>query len=226
MNFKLYSLVAKSWLGFLGLFLSLALTTVHASESLLPPQEIIKKTSDKLQDALEDLNYKVDFAKANRLVEAIIEPHVEFNRFAALVLGRHWRDATPEQKERFKEEFKTMLIRTYATAYGEYAEWSIRFLPLRMSPDDKKVMVRTEFLQPGSQPVEVNYRMIRKDGEWKVYDIMIGGVDLIQNYRTTFNDEIAKTGSLDSLIKRLEERNKQALQAQSKGPNPGESEGS
>lgn len=180
--------------------------------TLVPPQQLIKETSDKIQQELRKINYKVDFAKAVEIVEQHIEPHVDFDRFAALVLGKYWRQATPEQKERFKKEFKTMLIRTYATAYGEYAEWSIRFKPLKSwSPDVNKVIVQTEFMQPGSEPVPVDFRMILNGGQWKVYDVIIGGVDLVKNYRTSFAQEIAKTGSLDALIEQITERNRQAF---------------
>ncbi|MBN2701870.1 MAG: ABC transporter substrate-binding protein [Methylothermaceae bacterium] len=183
---------------------------VHA-DALVPPQQLIKKTSDQIQTELRQIDYKVDFAKAVDIVDRYIEPHVDFNRFAALVLGRHWRTATPEQRARFKKEFKTMLIRTYATAYGEYAEWEIQFMPIRgWESDTSKLMVRTKFVQPGSQPVPVDFRMIRKGGEWKVYDVVIEGVDLIKNYRTTFDQEI-QTGSLDALIDRLAERNRKAF---------------
>ncbi len=200
----------NGWVVFLAGMLMWALSVGAAS--LAPPQQLIQETSDKIQAELRKINYKVDFAKAVEIVEKHIEPHVDFDRFAALVLGKYWRKATPEQKERFKKEFKTMLIRTYATAYGEYAEWDIRFKPLKdWTPDKKKIIVRTEFVQPGSQPVPVDFRMIRKNGEWKVYDVIISGVDLVKNYRTSFGEEIAKTGSLDALIDRLAERNRQAF---------------
>ncbi|GAB6067349.1 ABC transporter substrate-binding protein [Methylothermus subterraneus] len=182
------------------------------AQELLPPQQLIKQTSDQIQQELRKINYKVDYAKAVEIVDRYIEPHVDVDRFAALVLGRHWRTATPSQRERFKKEFKTMLIRTYATAYGEYAEWEIRFKPVRnWNPEASKVTVQTEFVQSGKQPAPVAFRMIRKGDAWKVYDVVVEGVDLVKNYRTTFDQEITQTGSLDALIDRLAERNRQAF---------------
>ncbi len=193
-------------------FLLLGILPPSRAEALVPPQQVIKDASDRIQQELRKIDYKVNFDQAVRIVEKHIEPHVDFDRFAALVLGRYWRTATPEQRERFKQEFKTMLIRTYATTYGEYAEWEIRFKPIRnWNPKAKKVLVRTEFVQPGGQPAEVTFRMIRHGDEWQVYDIIIEGVDLVKNYRTEFGQEIAQTGSLDALIERLAERNRQAL---------------
>jgi len=185
---------------------------LHA-ENLVPPQQLIEETSNKILEELRRIDYKVDFAKAVEIVNKHIEPHVDFDRFAALVLGKYWRKATPDQRRRFKKEFKTMLIRTYATAYGEYAEWEIHFKPVRnWKPDARKVVVRTEFVQRGKEPAEVDFRMIRRGDEWKVYDVIIEGVDLVKNYRTTFGEEIAKTGSLDSLIDRLAELNRKAFE--------------
>lgn len=182
------------------------------ADALLPPQQLIKQTSDQIQAELRKIDYKVDYAKAVEIVDRYIEPHVDVDRFSTLVLGKHWRTATPAQRERFKKEFKTMLIRTYATAYGEYAEWEIRFKPIRnWSPEVTKVTVQTEFVQAGKQPVPVAFRMIRKGDAWKVYDVLVEGVDLVKNYRTTFDQEITQTGSLDALIERLAERNRQAF---------------
>ncbi len=184
---------------------------VQAEESLLPPQQIIKETSDKLQQELKSKEMKGDFAQAKRFVEKVIDPHVDFNRVSALVLGKNWKRASPDQRERFRKEFRELLIRTYAAAFTEYSSWSIRYLPLRMKPDDRKVIVKTQILQPGARPVAVNYRMINKKGGWKVYDIIIEGISLVTNYRTTFKNEVAKTGSLDSVIQRLAERNTAAI---------------
>ncbi len=190
----------------------LVVLPLHA-DGLVPPQQLIKETSNKILIELRNIDYKVDFSRAVEIVNKHIEPHVDFDRFAALVLGKYWRNATPQQRERFKKEFKTMLIRTYATAYGEYAEWEIRFKPVHnWKPDTKKVVVRTEFVQPGKEPASVDFRMIRHGDEWKVYDVIIEGVDLVKNYRTTFGEEIAKTGSLDSLIDRLAELNRKAFE--------------
>ena len=197
--------------GLLALLFGLVSASALAQEPLLPPQLVIQNTSDTLQKNLQKAEYKKDFPKATRFVEDVIDPHVDFGRVSILILGKYWKTASPEQKERFKKEFRTLLVRTYTTAFTEYSNWTIRYLPLKMSDQDTRVVVRTEILQPGAQPVGVNYRMVNIKGDWKVYDVLIEGISLIQNYRTSFSEEIARTGSLDQLISHIAQRNSTAL---------------
>jgi phospholipid transport system substrate-binding protein len=199
-----------AWVGVMWLIFG-GFSVVVADEPLAPPQQVIQKTADQLQVSLQKPEYKADFKKATALVDQIINPHIDFDRVAILVLGKHWRTATPGQKERFKQEFRMLLVRTYTTAFTEYANWKIRYLPLEKEASDKKAMVKTEILQSGGQPVAVNYRMIHEGDDWKVYDVLIEGISLLQNYRTSFNDEVEQTGSLDQLIKHLAERNAGAM---------------
>ncbi len=222
MKFTKTSLSLTSWAGFIALLLSMLAAPAFAEEGLLPPQKVIQQTSDQLQVTLQKPEYKSDFKKATDLVDQIIEPHIDFERVSILILGKLWRTATPDQKEKFKKEFRMLLVRTYTTAFTEYADWKIRYLPLDMNPADKKAMVRTEILQSGAQPVGVNYRMIQEGGQWKVYDVLIEGVSLLQNYRSSFTEEVARTGSLDQLITHLAERNASAM----KEPVSGKKEGS
>lgn len=177
------------------------------AETLLPPQQVIQETSDAVKQALREYDFKLDLSKATRIVKEILEPHVDVDRAALLILGKHWRTATPEQRQRFKDEFRKLLIRTYTTAFTEYKDWDIRYLPLNTPLADKKAIVRTEILQSGAKPLAVDYRMIEISGEWKVYDVLIEGISLVQNYRTTFSEDIARTGSLDSVIEQLSKRN-------------------
>jgi phospholipid transport system substrate-binding protein len=210
MKFTKSSLGLASW-AVLALLLSLYSAMAGAEEALLPPQRVIQKTSDKLQVTLQKPEYKGNFKKATDFVDGILETNVDFDRVSALILGKYWRTATPAQKAAFKKQFRMLLVRTYTTAFTEYADWKIRYLPLDMAPNETKVMVRTEILQSGAQPVAVNYRMIEEGADWKVYDVLIEGISLLQNYRSSFNDEIARTGSLDKLITQLEERNASAM---------------
>lgn len=181
------------------------------SADLSAPQIAIESTSNKLKDKLQDESFTKDFAQINIFVDNVINPHVDFNRISALVLGKLWKKATKEEKLRFKEEFKRLLIRTYSRAFLEFKDWSVRFLPLKMKEDTRKVIVKTEILQPGIQPLSVNYRMVLSRGEWKVYDIMIEGVSLVTNYRTSFKNEVKKSGSLMTVIDQLEKKNTAAL---------------
>jgi phospholipid transport system substrate-binding protein len=211
MKFTKSSFGLASWAGALSLLLSLLSATAWAGEGLLPPQQVIQHTSDQLQVTLQKPEYKNDFKKATTFVDQALESHVDFDRVSILILGKYWKTATPAQKERFKKEFRMLLVRTYTTAFTEYANWKIRYLPLEMASADKKALVRTEILQSGAQPVAVNYRMVLERGDWKVYDVLIEGISLLQNYRSSFTEEIARTGSLDQLITRLAERNATAM---------------
>ena len=193
------------------LFALLTLNTALADETPAPVK-IVQETSEQVRDALKSYNYKLDFSKSAQLVKTIMEPHVDVNRAALLILGKHWRTATPVQRDRFKEEFRTLLIRTYTTAFSEFHTYQIDYLPLEVTPGENKVTVRTEMRRPNSpQPLPVNYRMENVNGDWKVYDVIISGVSLVQNYRTTFSSEVARTGSLDTVINDLAQRNTTAL---------------
>lgn len=198
------------WPLLLCLTVGLGLSVAHADQ-LLAPQLVIQSTSDILQKNLQQEEYKRNFLKATEFVDKTIDPHLDFNRVSALVLGKHWKEASDAQKSRFRQEFKMLLVRTYATAFTEYADWSIRYLPLKMEPNEDKVIVKTEILQPGAAPTAVDYRMVNAGGDWKVYDILIEGVSLLQNYRTSFGQEITQSGGLDAIINRLAERNNTAL---------------
>lgn len=197
----------------LSVFFFLALSaTAWAADPLDAPQQVIQLTANQLQVSLQKPEYKDNFAKATTLVDQIINPHVDFDRVSMLVLGKNFKTATPDQRDRFKKEFRLLLVRTYTTAFTEYSDWKINYLPLEGDGNDKKVMVKTEILQSGGKPVAVNYRMIQDGAEWKVYDILIEGVSLLQNYRTSFNDQIEQGQSVDQLIASLAERNATALE--------------
>ena len=174
---------------------------------LVAPQIAIENASNELKEKLQDETFTQDFAKINVFVEQTINPHVDFNRISALVLGKLWKKATRDEKARFKAEFKTLLVRTYSRAFVEFKDWSVRFLPLKLAEGAKKTIVKTEILQPGIQPLAINYRMVLSKGQWKVYDIMIEGVSLVTNYRSSIKNEFKKTGSLTAVIEHLAKRN-------------------
>ncbi len=201
-----------------GLFFAILLSSIAATkaiaENLLPPQKVIQSVSAQLQKKMQDKSFTRDFPQVTRFVNDVIYPHIDFNQVARLVLGKHWSTATAQERERFQREFQTLLVRTYSRAFVEYTDWSMRFQPIQMNSDAVKIMVRTDVLQPGLQPVNVNYRMFLSQGKWKVYDIMIEGVSLVTNYRTTFNDEIQRKGSLSIVIDELAKRNTEALSGQ------------
>ena len=200
-----------------GLFFAISLGLMPATkgmaDDLQPPQQVIQSVSTQLQQKLKDKAFTKDFVQVTHFVNGVIYPHTDFDKIAPLVLGKHWKAATAEEQERFKHEFQTLIVRSYSRAFVEYNNWTMRFMPLEMSTEATKVIVKTEVLQPGLQPIDVNYRMVMSDGEWKVYDILIGGVSLVTNYRSTFNDEIQSKGSLSAVIDSLVKRNAEALAA-------------
>lgn len=198
--------------GLLAILLGL-LSGTAVAENLQPPQQVIQSVSAQLQQKLKDKTFTKNFAQVVQFVNGVIDPHTDFDKIAPLVLGKHWRTATTAEQQRFKEEFQTLIVRTYSRAFVEYNDWTIRFLPLDSSTEATKVVVKTEVLQPHQQPVEVNYRMFLSKGEWEVYDIVIAGVSLVTNYRSTFNEEIQTKGSISAVIDALVKRNIEALAA-------------
>jgi phospholipid transport system substrate-binding protein len=146
-------------------------------------------------------------AKLVEVIEAKVLPHFNFNSMTALAMGQGWAKATPEQKKRLTEEFKTLLVRTYASALAAYSEQKFDFRPLRAKPNDTDVTVNVRVLQPGGQPVTIDYSMEKTASGWKVYDVMVGGVSLVANYRTEFANSVRASG-IDGLIKELQAKNR------------------
>lgn len=198
-------------LAILSFFISIGALNKAIAADMPLPQQAILEASDKLKEKLQNPSFIKDFAQVTQFVESTIYPHVDFNRISALVLGKYWRSASPEERSQFNKEFQNLLVRTYSRAFVEFKDWSVRFLPLKMESDASKVVVKTEILQPGIQPIAVDYRMVLIKGQWKAYDILIEGVSLVTNYRTTFNNEIKNRGSLAAVIETLKTRNADAL---------------
>jgi phospholipid transport system substrate-binding protein len=146
-------------------------------------------------------------AKLVEVIEAKVLPHFNFGAMTALAMGQGWGKATPEQKKRLVEEFKTLLVRTYASALAAYSEQKFDFRPLRAKPSDTDVTVNVRVLQPGAQAVTIDYSMEKTASGWKVYDVMVGGVSLVANYRTEFANTVRASG-IDGLIKELQAKNR------------------
>lgn len=190
---------------FLGVFLFSA--SAFAQES---PDVLIKKVTDEvLMIVRQDKDIQGgNTKKAVELVEVKVLPHFDFQRMTALAMGRDWRKASDEQKQRLSEEFKTLLVRTYSNALTGYKDQTIRYTPVKMQSGDSDVVVRTEILQPGGRPVQLNYSVEKLGEAWKVYDVVVAGVSLVTNYRDTFNQEVRANG-VDGLLLMLANRNKQ-----------------
>ena len=189
------------------LFLSLLLSLSFTSIAEDGPLELVQKTADDVLSVLKsDQSLQEDKEKIYQLAEEKILPNFDLDRISMLVLGKAWRKINEDQQKKFKVEFKTMLLRTYAVALGKYKDQEIDFKPLRMEPTDNKVTVKSQIIQDGAQPISVDYTLAKKDDAWKVFDIVIEGVSLVTNYRSQFASEIKNNG-IDSLISKLIEKN-------------------
>ena len=146
-------------------------------------------------------------AKLIGLIDAKVLPHFNFGAMTALATGQNWSKANADQKKRLTEEFKTLLVRTYASALAAYSNQKFDFRPLRAKPTDTDVTVNVRVLQQGAQPVPIDYSMEKTGTGWKVYDVMVGGVSLVANYRTEFSQVVRESG-IDGLIKNLHEKNR------------------
>ena len=191
--------------------LMLVSVEVRSAEAVHPAAALVTQTADKIQTQLRaerDVVTK-NPKRVYELVEQIVLPNFDFSAMSASVLGKNWRGASDDQKQRFTQEFKLLLVRTYAKALVDNMDRKITTQPLRAAANATDVTVRTEIPQQGGFPLPINYSMELKDGAWKVYDVDIDGISMVKNYRTTFANEV-KQGNVDDLIKKLNQRNQQA----------------
>lgn len=190
------------------LSLALLASTPFARAAEEAPDALIKRVSSEVLDAIKsDKTIQAgDMTRVLALVDSKVMPNVNFTRMTASAVGRNWRQATPEQKARLQEEFKTLLIRTYSGALSQVKDQTLNVKPLRAAPGDTEVTVRTEVLGHGD-PVQLDYRMEKTATGWKIYDLNVLGVWLVETYRTQFAQEISAKG-VDGLISSLAQRNK------------------
>ena len=196
----------KFFAGFLLMMASLASSAATAD---IAPDALARSVTDEV---LTIVRSDKEVASGNRervmqIVETKILPHFNFSRMTQLAAGRNWRQATPEQQRELTEQFKTLLVRTYTTAFTQYRNETIEVKPLRSAPGETDVVVKSLIKRPAGQPIAVDYRMEKSGATWKVYDVVIEGVSLVENYRNTFNNEIQRTG-VDGLVKVLADKNR------------------
>ena len=149
-----------------------------------------------------------DLKRINALVDSKVMPYVDFERMTASAVGRYWRQATPEQQKRLEDEFKALLVRTYAGALTQVRDQTVQLKPMRSSPGDNEVVVRTQVVGKG-EPIQLDYRLEKAGDSWKIYDVNVLGVWLVEQYKNSFAQEIGSKG-IDGLISKLAERNKSA----------------
>jgi phospholipid transport system substrate-binding protein len=188
------------------LLASLFVGAVGAQE--VPPDVLVKNVTTEVVELItKDKEIRSGSrAKLIEVIESKVLPHFNFGAMTALAMGQNWSKATPEQKKRLVQEFKILLLRTYASALAAYAEQRFDFRPLRARPTDTDVTVNVRVLQSGAQPVPIDYSMEKTAAGWKVYDVMVGGVSLVANYRTEFNSTVRDSG-IEGLIKNLQAKN-------------------
>lgn len=174
------------------------------------PDVLVKQVTTEVLDLIRaDADIRSgDTRKVNQLIEEKVLPNFNFTRMTSLAVGRDWRRASPEQKKRLTDEFRTLLVRTYSNALTAYRDQTIRYKPVRMSASDTDVVVKTEVRQPGAASIPLDYALEKENGQWKVYDVIVSGVSLVTNYRDSFGHEVRSAG-IDGLIGSLASKNKE-----------------
>ena len=181
----------------------------HAADEA--PDALIKRLSEELLDRIrsDKALQEGDLDRINQVIDEEVMPHVNFTRMTASTVGPAWRQATPEQRKRMQDEFRTLLIHTYAGALEQVDDQHLEVLPLRAGPDDDEVTVRT-LVKGMGDPVQVDFRLERTPGKgagWQIYDLNVMGIWMVANYRSQFRQKINESG-IDGLIEALHERNK------------------
>ena len=196
-----------------GLFLVSGAIFAQVPDQNTPPDALIKMV---VSDVMSSVKSDPDIQKGNipkivDLVEKKIVPYTDMRRTTEMAMGPNWKKATPEQQNQLVLEFKNLLIRTYSGALSQLRDQTVQFKALRAAPDDKEVVVKTVVLGRGD-PVPLDYRLEKTDKGWKVYDMNIMGVWLVEAYRNQFSNQISQNG-IDGLVKFLQDRNKQLANA-------------
>jgi len=174
------------------------------------PDELVRQVSSEVLDAAKaDKSIQAgDLKKISALVEAKVLPHVNFTRMTAKTIGPQWNKATPEQKQKVQEEFRTLLLRTYAGALSQVKDQSVEVRPVKDVSDDSNVLVRSEIRGKG-QPIQLDYRLEKAGDGWKIWDVNVSGLWLVTTYQGQFKPVVSQSG-IDGVIKLLQDLNKAA----------------
>ena len=173
------------------------------------PDALVKRVTDEVLDIVhKDKDIQGGSTKkAIDLVDAKVLPYFNFQHMTALAVGKDWRKANPQQQQQLTHEFKTLLVRTYSNALTAYRNETIRYKPFKMAASDTDVLVRTEVVQPGNKPVQLDYSLEKLESGWKVYDVNVAGISLVTNYREQFAQQV-RDGGIDGLIQSIANKNK------------------
>jgi phospholipid transport system substrate-binding protein len=193
------------------MFLAAAVLVPALALAQEAPDAVVKRVATDVVNAIKSdpAIQAGNEARIREVLEVKLLPNFDFTRMTALAMGRNWPKATPEQQKRVTEEFRALLVRTYSGALNSYRNETIDYKPLRMNPADTEVTVRTVVMRAAGSPIQIDYSMGKQGDNWKCYDVIVGGVSLVTNYRDEFNEQI-KSGGVDGLLKTLAEKNKGA----------------
>jgi phospholipid transport system substrate-binding protein len=185
----------------------------QAQPDIQAPDLLVKTVTLEVVDIIQkdkDIQ-KGDRKKVIALIEARVLPHFNFQAMTSSAVGRNWDKASADQKARLIDEFRTLLVRTYSSALAAYSNQKFEFRPLRAKPTDTDVTVNVRVLQSGNEPMTIDYDMEKRPGGWKVWDVRVGGISLVVNYRTEFDNLIRESG-VEGLIKALSAKNNSQAQ--------------
>ncbi len=204
-----FAIDRRTALGWAAAFSLVSLAGTAVAQANEGPEVLIQRVAAELIETVKSdpALRNGDTGRVVALVDARLMPHVNFTRMTASAVGRFWRQASPEQKQKLQAEFKTLLVRTYSGALSQVKEQTLVVKPLRANPGDTEVVVRSELRTPGKDPVQLDYRVEKTDAGWKVYDLNVLGIWLVETYRGQFSQEI-NTKGLDGLIASLAQRNR------------------
>jgi len=196
-----------------GALAALASAPAARAQEMIAPDALVKNVTLEVVDILrKDKDISGDRKKLVALVDAKIVPHFNFTSMTASAVGTNWSKATPEQKTRLTDEFRTLMVRTYASSIAAFRDQKFDFRPLRAKPTDTDVTVNVRVIQPGSEAVKIDYEMEKTPRGWKVWDVRVADISLTANYRTEFANIVRDSG-IDGLIKALHAKNTGAPQA-------------
>lgn len=201
MNPRIPILLVVTWLG-------VVMSAVGASAAVTPPDVLARQTTEQTLHAIREhrAELKAHPSRIYDLVKELVLPHFDFELMSRFVLAQNWRRANPDQRKRFVEEFRQLLVRTYGKSLTEYSGQTVTFEPLHSDPGSGRVTVRSKIEQSSGPPIGLDYKLYKTSDGWKVFDVIIDGVSLVQNYRSSFSSEIRQNG-LNALIEQLAQRN-------------------
>lgn len=188
-------------------------SSAYAQSPTSAPDALVRDLANEVLNAIKaDQALKSgDTNRVQKLVDEKVLPYTDFQKMTQLSVGPGWRNATPEQRAALTREFRTLLVRTYSGALGQVSDHRVELRPFRSQPNDTDVIVRTQVVASRGDPIQLDYRLEKTDAGWKIYDINILGIWLVENYKSQFSSQVNSSG-VDGLIKTLTERNAQLAQ--------------